>query len=111
MEQTQAKIEEIHEKLGENALAIEAVTDRLNNADYLTVLQYCQRQGLNVTASVRQKWGKQASELSRGRGVEIGETIEGDYSVHKYHKSILMDVCVAKPKVPTRQLRLPKSAE
>lgn len=102
LEVQQFQIDELREKQADEARQREdgdmAINARLNDADYFSVLQWGQRQRLQVALSVRIEWGKRAAELSRIRGIEIKEIIEGRYNVGRYHKTVLLDACVIKPK-------------
>jgi prophage antirepressor-like protein len=102
------QIAEIHEWLGDQAQHIEAIDAELLDRDYYSVKQWCQKQRIPHTPSILQKWGKAAVELSRARSIEIKDASEGSYTVNRYHKSVLHDICVAKPKT-SGQLPLPKS--
>jgi prophage antirepressor-like protein len=106
MEQTERQINELHQLQAEQAQRIESVVDRLDKADYFTVQQFCQRQGIKSTPAIRQMWGKQASDLSRQRSIYIDKVIEGAYSVNAYHKNVLLEVCVAKVRHDSNQLPL-----
>lgn len=99
------QLNEMQQQQGQLALAIEDIHEELLDRDYYTVLQWCQRQRIRHTPALRSMWGKDASAESRARGVEIKEAIEGQYPVGRYHKSILLDVCIPKPKT-NGQLRL-----
>lgn len=99
------KLAELQEKQASQALQIEAISDELLDRDFHTVKQWCQMQAIKVAASVMQQWGRNATQLSLARNIEIKHVDEGRYHVGRYHKSVLLAVCVAKPK-PTDQLRL-----
>lgn len=99
----QRQIADLYEGQGQLALTVENVVDRLDDAGFLTILQFCQRQRINVTSSVRSMWGKQAGELSRAEDIEIKSAIEGMHSVGRYHISILLRVCRPKLKTNPKQ--------
>jgi anti-repressor protein len=94
----QRQLEAIDRKQAEQAMQIESITDRLDDADYYTVLQWCIKQRIANTDSIRRMWGKAATALSSANNIEIKSVIEGKYPVNRYHKSVLLEVCVAKPK-------------
>lgn len=97
---------ELHRTQAEQAQSIEAITDHLIDADYYTVLQWCTKQRIRNTSSIRSKWGREATQLSTANNIEIKSAVEGPYSVGRYHKSILLQVCVAKPHAIPGQLPL-----
>ena len=85
---------------------IQDIKDKLVDADYMTIRQYCQQQGLRVTDTVKKAWGRDAAALSRSQGVQILRFIEGRDNVGRYHIGILTAVCVAKLKINPKQLGL-----
>lgn len=96
---------ELYEKQADQAVHLDAIDARLDDADYYSVRGWCRKQALSYTQSLLIKWGKEATALSRHRSIERKETMEDDIPVHRYHKSILIDVCIPKPK-QNDQLRL-----
>jgi prophage antirepressor-like protein len=92
------RLAELQEQTAQNTIQIEDIHDELLDRDYYTVLQWCQRQHIQHTPSLRQMWGKAAKAESLVRNIEIKDTNEGMYNVGRYHKSILLDVCIPKPK-------------
>lgn len=97
-EATERETAELREQTAQNAIAIEDIHEELLDRDYYTVLQWCQRQHIVNTPALRQMWGKAAKAASVARNIEIKDTNEGLYNVGRYHKSVLLDVCVARPK-------------
>lgn len=90
---------------------IEGIKDRLNRADFMLVSAFCKTQGIPCTLSMSQKWGKDAKALSLARNMEIVPIPVDDKrwpTENKYHRSILLEVCVPKPNVSKRQLKLPE---
>lgn len=110
MVKTERAIAELHETQAEQAQHIEAIVERIDNSEYFTIRHWCKSQGIRATPAVMQMWGRTASAISRGRGVEIGSITEGNYPVNTYHKSVLSEVCVAKPRSVPGQLRLPRTS-
>lgn len=98
LREQERQIAEIHEMQGEQALRLDAVVDRLDDADYYTVRGWCRKQRIQYTTSLLIMWGKQATALSAARNIERKEVMEDDLSTGRYHKSVLLDVCVPKPK-------------
>ena len=97
---------------GDIAQSIEAINARLDNAEYFTVEHYCKAQGIRTTPALNQKRGKDASALSRARGIQIREIPVEGYSwssVHIYHQSVLAEVCSATPRQTSDQLKLPEN--
>ena len=92
------QVTELREQQAQTIIAIEDITAELLDRDYYTVLQYCQKQRIAHTPALRQMWGKAAKAESRARGIEIKDENEGQYNVGRYHKSVLLDVCVPKPR-------------
>jgi prophage antirepressor-like protein len=91
----------------QHAIGLEAVNERITDSEYFTVRQWCQLQRMSsIKYTVMQQWGKRAAALSREREIEIRRVNEGENNVGSYHKSILMEVCVIKPKTDPDQLRL-----
>jgi hypothetical protein len=103
--QQQRQIAEVIEQQANQAQQIEAVVNRLDDADYYTILQWCTKQRIKSTHSIRSMWGRAATALSSERGIEIKGEKEGLYYVGRYHKSVLQSVCVPKQK-PSNQLPL-----
>ena len=97
-DQQRRELRELHELQAGQAMTIEAVVERLDDADYYTVRQWCIKQRIKYTPSILSMWGRAASELSSARNIERKEAIEGPYPVGRYHISVLREVCVAKPK-------------
>lgn len=111
LEVQQHQIDELREKQAGQAQSIEAINSRLDNAEYFSIQSYCHIQGIQCTSSVAQMWGKQASALSRAKGIQIREIATPEQrwgAVHIYHQSILTEVCVAKSRRPPGQLPLLK---
>lgn len=100
------EMQELQRLQAEAFMQIEATNERITQSEYFTIRQWCNAQRLNVTDSVKQKWGGEASKLSRAREIEIIRVNEGRQNVGSYHKSILMEVCVVKPKNDPDQLKL-----
>lgn len=98
MEQTERQIAELHQIQAGQAQQIEAINDELLDRDYYTIRQWCKKQRIDFTPALLSMWGKTATGLSRERGIERKEASEGLTTVGRYHKSILLDTCVAKPK-------------
>lgn len=107
LEWQERQIIELHEQQAQQAIDIEEINARLNDADFYTVLQWCKKQRLQHTIALRQMWGKAATELSAARNIEIKEVIEGPYPVGRYHKDVLRAVCVPRSKTHG-QLPLPE---
>lgn len=97
-EHQQRQLAALQEHQAQQAVAIDDIAARLDDADFFTVLQWCQGQHIKSTASVRQMWGKLAKEASRARNIEIKSANEGQYNVGRYHKDVLRDVCIPRPK-------------
>jgi uncharacterized coiled-coil protein SlyX len=103
--QHQHELEELHQNVAE-------LTERFNDSEYFTVLQWCQKQRLMAIATdtVRRMWGKAATALSAELSIEIKEMPEGRWMVKRYHQSVLAQVCVPKPPLPV-QARLLNGGE
>lgn len=107
--QTRREVQELRELQGSQAISIEAINARIDNAEYYTVEAYCNVQGIKTTLSIRQKWGKEAAAYSRAQGIQIREipTPEKPWPTEKlYHQSVLLIVCVPTPKRLPGQLPL-----
>lgn len=101
------EMQELHRIQAEQAVQIEATNERITDSEYYTVRQWCQLQRMTgIKYTVMQQWGKRAAALSREREIEIRRVNEGENNVGSYHKSILMEVCVIKPKTDPDQLKL-----
>lgn len=98
--------DELQRNQADQAIGLEATNERITQSEYYTVRQWCQLQRLNVKYTVMQQWGKAAAALSRHREIEIQRVNEGENNVGCYYKSILMEVCVIKPKADPDQLKL-----
>lgn len=96
----EAKINQIEAVAADTAVGLQDVKARLDNADYLTVVQFCKVQGIRCTPSLAIMWGKRAATLSRERGAEILRTVvDGPIgAINRYHKDVLILACVPKPK-------------
>ncbi len=92
------QVNEMQAIQAQQALQIEDIHEELLDRDYYTILQWCQRQHIQHTPALRQMWGKAAKSASLARNIEIKDANEGAYNVGRYHKSVLLDVCVPKPK-------------
>lgn len=104
-----AKIDQIESVTTDTAVKVQDIETRLDRADYMTVKTWCDSQRINCTASIVQMWGKSAAALSREKGIEILHIpVHGQAygTVNEYHKDILVLVCVPRPKVSARQLKL-----
>lgn len=99
------QINGLTETVGEQALAIENIREELADRDFFTIEQWCSKQGMKITPSISSKWGKDAKASSRARGIEVKEFYDRRYPkpLGRYHKSVLLDVCVAKPKPNPQQ--------
>lgn len=103
--QQQNQLDELRQDVGSQALAIENIREELADRDFFTIEQWCSKQGIKTTPSISSKWGKDAKALSRARGIEVKEFYDRRYPnpLGRYHKSVLLDVCVAKPKSNPQQ--------
>lgn len=98
MVKNERAIAELNESLGDIKQDIEGIHAELLDADYYTVRGWCRKQRIDYTTSLLIMWGKEATALSAARNIERKEIMENDSSVGRYHKSVLLDVCVPKPK-------------
>lgn len=109
LDQIVAALHELHDTQAQQALAIESINDRLLDSDYHTVRAWCQQQHIKSTPALLQKWGRECSAYSLANNIEIKRVDEGWNNVGRYHVSVLLAVCVAKPK-HSDQLSLPGGA-
>ncbi len=98
LDRQERELKEVRQLQAQQAIQIEDIHEELLDRDYYTILQWCQKQHIAHTPSLRQMWGKEAKALSSANNVEIKDTTEGLYTVGRYHKLILKDVCVPKPR-------------
>lgn len=106
----QRHVTEHDHMLGDQAIEIETIKEKVDRADWVTITSWCATHKIHVEWSVQSKWGKAAVELSRQRGIEVFEVetpTEKYPHVNVYHKSVLQDVCVAKPKLSNQPPLLP----
>ncbi len=107
LDQQQRELQELRQLQANQSIQIEATNERITHSEYFTIRQWCNAQRINVAESIKQKWGGEASKLSRAREIEIIRVNEGNQNVGSYHKSILIEVCVVKPKTNGNQTPLP----
>jgi len=78
-------------RLQENVAVIEARTQPENN--FYTVLGYSNLMGAPIDFNTASKLGKKCAELSRQRGMVIGDVSDPRFGrVHSYHVSVLQKV-------------------
>jgi len=76
------------------------IVERLDNADWMTVKQYCNVNGIKWTVALLQLWGKAAKQYSIEHQIEVIPIADAQYgSLNTYHKDVLKLVCVPKPKL------------
>lgn len=101
----QRQLNELNQNVGNLALDVESIHAELLDADYYTVRQWCIKQRIKHTSAILSMWGRAAKALSSASNIEIKDAIEGPYPVGRYHKSVLLVVCVPKQS-DNGQLRL-----
>jgi len=102
-----AEMRQLQAITADTAVKVQDIESRLDDADYFTVAQYCAMQRIICTPALASYFGKRSVQLSHERGIELVPTPSDKYgSVNRYHRSVLIDACIPKPKVSARQLKL-----
>lgn len=96
MREQEARLNRLESQTLDVTRSVAEINQRLDDADYYTIRQWCRKQRITATWSVMTRWGKEATKLSRESNIEIKEVAEGMYTVGRYHKSILQIICVPK---------------